>query len=92
MELSPELDWPTSLVISLDVASLVASDVLPLPEVDCDEVLWSDESSAAPTITLSGSDLPILSKTSTATAYRLDRFRTGRMIDEKGMGAQPNLH
>ena len=22
----------------------------------------------------------------------LDRFRTGRMIDEKGQGAQPNLH
>ena len=28
----------------------------------------------------------------TATAYRLDRFETGRMIDEKGMGNQPNLH
>ena len=28
----------------------------------------------------------------TATAYRFDRFRTGRMIDEKGVGAQPNLH
>ncbi len=28
----------------------------------------------------------------TATAYRFDRFRHGRMIDEKGMGAQPNLH
>jgi sarcosine oxidase subunit beta len=28
----------------------------------------------------------------TATAYRLDRFRTGDMIDEKGQGAQPNLH
>lgn len=28
----------------------------------------------------------------TATAYRLDRFRTGHMIDEKGQGAQPNLH
>ncbi|GAA6180094.1 sarcosine oxidase subunit beta family protein [Shimia sp. NS0008-38b] len=28
----------------------------------------------------------------TATAYRLDRFRTGNMIDEKGQGAQPNLH
>lgn len=28
----------------------------------------------------------------TATAYRLDRFRTGRMIDEKGVGNQPNLH
>jgi len=27
-----------------------------------------------------------------ATAYRLDRFRTGHMIDEKGVGAQPNLH
>jgi sarcosine oxidase subunit beta len=27
-----------------------------------------------------------------ATEYRLDRFRTGRMIDEKGQGAQPNLH
>lgn len=27
-----------------------------------------------------------------ATAYRLDRFATGRVIDEKGMGAQPNLH
>ncbi len=27
-----------------------------------------------------------------ATAYRLDRFRTGHMIDEKGMGNQPNLH
>ena len=25
-------------------------------------------------------------------AYRLDRFRTGHMIDEKGMGNQPNLH
>jgi heterotetrameric sarcosine oxidase beta subunit len=25
-------------------------------------------------------------------AYRLDRFATGHMIDEKGMGAQPNLH
>ncbi len=28
----------------------------------------------------------------TATAFRLDRFRHGAMIDEKGMGAQPNLH
>jgi sarcosine oxidase subunit beta len=27
-----------------------------------------------------------------ATAYRLDRFRTGRMIDEKGVGPTPNLH
>lgn len=27
-----------------------------------------------------------------ATEYRLDRFRSGRMIDEKGQGAQPNLH
>ncbi len=28
----------------------------------------------------------------TATQMRLDRFQNGRMIDEKGMGAQPNLH
>jgi sarcosine oxidase subunit beta len=28
----------------------------------------------------------------TAAAYRLDRFRTGAMIDEKGAGAQSNLH
>ncbi len=28
----------------------------------------------------------------TATAFRLDRFRTGHLIDEKGAGAQPNLH
>ncbi|UWQ91834.1 sarcosine oxidase subunit beta family protein [Aliisedimentitalea scapharcae] len=27
-----------------------------------------------------------------ATAYRLDRFRSGRMIDEKGVGPNPNLH
>jgi sarcosine oxidase subunit beta len=27
-----------------------------------------------------------------AAAYRLDRFAAGRVIDEKGMGAQPNLH
>jgi sarcosine oxidase subunit beta len=27
-----------------------------------------------------------------ARGYRLDRFRTGHMIDEKGMGNQPNLH
>ncbi|MEO1550044.1 MAG: sarcosine oxidase subunit beta family protein [Pseudomonadota bacterium] len=27
-----------------------------------------------------------------ATEYRLDRFMSGRPIDEKGMGAQPNLH
>jgi len=27
-----------------------------------------------------------------ATAYRLDRFAEGRLIDEKGQGAQPNLH
>jgi sarcosine oxidase subunit beta len=27
-----------------------------------------------------------------AAAYRLDRFATGHLIDEKGMGAQPNLH
>jgi sarcosine oxidase subunit beta len=27
-----------------------------------------------------------------ATDYRLDRFMTGHMIDEKGQGAQPNLH
>lgn len=25
-------------------------------------------------------------------AFRLDRFRTGAVIDEKGVGAQPNLH
>jgi heterotetrameric sarcosine oxidase beta subunit len=28
----------------------------------------------------------------TATRYRLDRFATGHLIDEKGQGAQPNLH
>ncbi|MCC6008460.1 MAG: sarcosine oxidase subunit beta family protein [Rhodobacteraceae bacterium] len=28
----------------------------------------------------------------TASAYRLDRFERGLVIDEKGMGAQPNLH
>lgn len=28
----------------------------------------------------------------TATEFRLDRFMRGHMIDEKGMGAQPNLH
>ncbi len=28
----------------------------------------------------------------TATAYRFDRFAKGLMIDEKGMGNQPNLH
>ena len=28
----------------------------------------------------------------TATRLRLDRFRTGALIDEKGAGAQPNLH
>jgi len=27
-----------------------------------------------------------------ATGYRLDRFRTGHPIDERGAGAQPNLH
>jgi sarcosine oxidase subunit beta len=27
-----------------------------------------------------------------ARAYRLDRFASGRVIDEKGVGAQPNLH
>jgi methylglutamate dehydrogenase subunit A len=27
-----------------------------------------------------------------AAAYRLDRFTTGRLIDERGAGAQPNLH
>jgi heterotetrameric sarcosine oxidase beta subunit len=27
-----------------------------------------------------------------ATALRLDRFETGHIIDEKGQGAQPNLH
>ena len=24
--------------------------------------------------------------------FRLDRFKNGHMIDEKGQGAQPNLH
>lgn len=28
----------------------------------------------------------------TGAAYRLDRFATGLLIDEKGQGAQPNLH
>jgi len=27
-----------------------------------------------------------------AAAYRLDRFASGHLIDEKGQGAQPNLH
>ena len=27
-----------------------------------------------------------------AGAYRLDRFETGHLLDEKGAGAQPNLH
>ena len=27
-----------------------------------------------------------------AAAFRLDRFASGNVIDEKGMGAQPNLH
>jgi methylglutamate dehydrogenase subunit A len=27
-----------------------------------------------------------------AASYRLDRFARGAMIDEKGVGAQPNLH
>jgi methylglutamate dehydrogenase subunit A len=28
----------------------------------------------------------------TARAYRLDRFATGHLLDEKGQGPQPNLH
>ncbi|WP_238364601.1 sarcosine oxidase subunit beta family protein [Mesobacterium pallidum] len=28
----------------------------------------------------------------TATAFRMDRFARGHVIDEKGVGAQPNLH
>ena len=32
------------------------------------------------------------SRTRSARAYRLDRFATGHLIDEKGQGAQPNLH
>jgi len=28
----------------------------------------------------------------TAASFRLDRFAAGRVIDEKGQGAQPNLH
>ncbi len=28
----------------------------------------------------------------TATAYRLDRFARGHLLDERGAGAQPNLH
>jgi sarcosine oxidase subunit beta len=28
----------------------------------------------------------------TAASYRLDRFRSGAVIDERGAGAQPNLH
>jgi sarcosine oxidase subunit beta len=28
----------------------------------------------------------------TAAAYRFNRFSTGRLLDEKGAGAQPNLH
>ncbi|SFJ70734.1 sarcosine oxidase subunit beta family protein [Celeribacter neptunius] len=28
----------------------------------------------------------------TATGYRFDRFNRGHVIDEKGVGAQPNLH
>jgi len=28
----------------------------------------------------------------TAKALRMDRFSRGLMIDEKGQGAQPNLH
>jgi hypothetical protein len=28
----------------------------------------------------------------TASAYRLDRFARGFVIDEKGVGATPNLH
>ena len=28
----------------------------------------------------------------TARAYRLDRFVTGHLLDEKGQGPQPNLH
>lgn len=28
----------------------------------------------------------------TAQAYRFDRFRRGYVVDEKGVGAQPNLH
>ncbi|MEZ5735815.1 MAG: sarcosine oxidase subunit beta family protein [Novosphingobium sp.] len=28
----------------------------------------------------------------TGTAFRLDRFESGHLIDEKGAGAQPNLH
>jgi sarcosine oxidase subunit beta len=27
-----------------------------------------------------------------AAAYRLDRFARGALVDEKGVGAQPNLH
>ncbi len=27
-----------------------------------------------------------------AAAYRLDRYLSGRMLDERGVGAQPNLH
>jgi hypothetical protein len=36
--------------------------------------------------------LQLIHLTENASQMRLDRFIRGNMIDEKGVGAQPNLH
>ena len=60
-------------------------------QVDVVTDLWTfarNTRSRDPNWTLVATDTPH----ETARAYRLDRFRTGHMIDERGAGAQPNLH
>ena len=62
----------------------------PLPR--CRLVLRRLQGHARPPAGASPTCSPPTSPHEVATAYRLDRFATGRLIDEHGGGAHPNRH
>ena len=84
--------WGGIMDMSMDGTPIIDRTPGRRPLHQCGLVLWRLQGDARPRAW----SLPIFwratNRIEEASRFRLDRFRRGAMIDEKGQGAQPNLH
>ena len=84
--------WGGLMDMSMDGSPIIDRTPVDGPLSQRRLVLWRLQGDAGLRLVLRAPDRARTSRIPSRPRFRLDRFATGALIDEKGAGAQPNLH
>ena len=84
--------WGGSMDMSMDGSPIIDRTPVDGLYLNARLVLRRLQGDTCVGLVLCASDRDATNRTRGDDAFRLDRFATGHLIDEKGQGAQPNLH